>query len=53
MHEEGEDEDDDGEQFEMLDLLCDQVEVEDYKEEKKEELNQMKKILDTRKQKRD
>ena len=32
----------------MLDLLCDQVDVEDYKEEKKRELDQMKQIMDER-----
>ena len=38
---------------EMLDLLCDQVEVEEYKEEKKRELEQMKKIMDDRQQRRE
>ena len=42
-----EESEDDG-AFEMLDLLCDQVEVEDYKEGKKRELEQMKKIMDDR-----
>ena len=46
-------EEEDGEQFEMLDLLCDQVEAEDFKLQKKQELDQMKKILDQRQQKRD
>ena len=38
---------------EMLDLLCDQVEVEEYKEEKQRELEQMKKIMDDRQQRRE
>ena len=50
--EQAEAEEDDDEQGEMLDLLCDQVEVEEYKETKQKELNQMKQILDQRQQKR-
>jgi len=39
----GEDED-----CEMLDLLCDAVEVEDYKHKRKEEVKEMNKIMDER-----
>ena len=37
----------------MLDLLCDAVEVDDYKESKHKELKMMNEIMDTRRQKRD
>ena len=37
----------------MLDLLCDAVEVEDYKASKQKELRIMNKIMDERQRKRD
>ena len=42
----GEEEEEQGADFEMLDLLCDAVEADDYQESKKKELKMMTDIMD-------
>ena len=39
-------------EFEMLEMLCDAAEADDYKESKKKELKLMNQIMDERQQKR-